>query len=237
MKRPFYAFWLILFSVISCRLPPLTLFNKVIQEDEYDLKMDNSYFAGLGCFESPDCLPEELRNLEYPIGIISEPSDSLGGLSPAVPLAAAITVSHDPDENIPSVFVNQCLARRYVRYLVSVDGNMRLIDSLEGLAAQYAPIESPQEALSYAIAATGFSAVNDLHKSPKPKLYSDTVEETYVNAVDEGYSVHLFDAYLCGCGPHIVQSVDVAVHKDGTIQRSQPVDAFSDPELDGLCID
>lgn len=236
MKRPLYALCLILIAVLGCWLPQFNLFNKVDDGNDYDLKMDNSYFAGLGCFESPGCLPEELKNLEDPIGIINEPGDMLGGLTPAVPLAVTLTVRHD-DVTIPAVYVKRCLSKGYVRYLVVVDGEMRLIDSIEGLAAQFAPIDSEEEALSYAIAATGFSAVNDLQKSPKPKLYSDTVEETFVKSTDSGYIVHLFDAYLCGCGPHIIPSIDVTVQKDGSIELSEPVDAFSDPKLDGMCID
>ena len=236
MKRSLYALCLILFAVLGCRLPQINLFNKVVRGNEYDLKMDNSYFAGLGCFESTDCLPEELKALEAPIGIISEPGDMLGGLTPTVPLAAAMTVRHD-DVTIPAVYVKRCLSKAYIRYLIAVDGEMRLIDSLEGLAAQFAPIDSEEEALSYAIAATGFSAVNDLHKSPKPKLYAETVEETYVKPVDGGYVVHLFNTYLCGCGPHIARSVNVTVHMDGSIELSEFEEAFSDPELDGMCID
>jgi hypothetical protein len=237
MKRSLLAFCIILFVLISCQFPQLNLFRKVTRGNEYNLKVDNSYFEGLGCFKSNDCLPEELRTLEYPVGIIEEPGNILGGLTPVIPLAVAITNNYDPEVKIPSVYVKRCSTQLYVRYLVYVEGNIHLIDSIEGLAAQFAPIESPEEALSYAIAATGLSAVNDLRKSPKPKLYSDDVKETYVKAAGEGYTVHLFDTYLCGCGPHITHSVDVMVNRDGTIQLSEPVDAFSDPQYDGICID
>ena len=236
MKRSLYALCLILFAILGCRLPRFNLFNRVIKGNEYDLKIDNSYFAGLGCFESNDCLPEEFMDLKDPIGYITEPDELLGGLMPAVPLAVAVSVRHD-DISIPAVYVKRCLSKAYIRYLIVVDEEMRLIDSLEGLAAQFAPIDSEEEALSYAIASTGFSAVNDLHEFPKPKLYADTVEETYVKSVDGGYIVHLFNTYLCGCGPHIARSVNVTVHMDGSLELSEFEEAFSDPQFDGICVD
>jgi len=236
MRRPLYAFFLILFLVLGCRLPELNLFKKVVRGDEFDLKMDNSYFAGLGCFESLDCLPQEFKELKDPIGYINKPDDLLGGLTPATILAVAGSALHD-DIVIPAVYVKRCLSKVYIRYLIVEDGKMRLIDSLEGLAKQFAPIDSKEEAFSYAMAATGFSAVNDLHRFPQPKFYAETIEETFVKPVDNGYIVHLFNTYLCGCGPHIIPSVDVTVHTDGSIEVSEPVDAFSEPKLDGMCID
>jgi hypothetical protein len=237
MKRSIYGFCLIFFIMISCQFPQPNLFKEINRENDYGLKMDNSYFEGLGCFESIDCLPEEIKNLEHPVSYIIKPANNLGGLTPVIPLAVAKTISRDPEDMIQSVYVERCSAKSYARYLVLFEGKIHLIDSIEGLAAQFAPIESQEEALSYAIAATGFSAIKDLRKSPKPKFYSDKIDETYVRAKGEGYIVHLFDDYLCGCGPHIAQSVDITVQKDGTIQLSAPVDAFSDPQYDGLCID
>jgi hypothetical protein len=79
--------------------------------------------------------------------------------------------------------------------------------------------------------------LNNIELIKRPTLYTNPVEETHVREIDSGYLVHLFDTYLCGCGPHIARSVDVTVFNDGTITFSEPQDAFSDPEYDGLCID
>jgi hypothetical protein len=237
MNRAFCVLSLVLVTLTACQLPQLNLFKKITHHPAPELQMDNSYFAGLGCFDSPKCLPDELQKISHPIGYISEPGNILGGLSPTIPLAVASTRGFTPEEEIPAVYVNRCMAQQYIRYLVNYEGEIRLIDSVEGLAALYAPIDSPDEALSYAIASTGFSAVNDLQNFPKPKIYADSVEETFVTSTAEGYVVHLFDTYLCGCGPHIVSSVDVKVRKDGSISLSEPVKSFSDPKMDGLCID
>ena len=126
---------------------------------------------------------------------------------------------------------------QYIRYLVLFEGQIQLVDSVDGLASLFAPIDSAEEALSYAVATSGLSALYDINETPDLKLYTTPVEETFVKETGDGYLVHLFHTYLCGCGPHIVRSMDVTVSKDGTITISEPVEAFSDPQYDGLCVD
>lgn len=211
--------------------------QKVIQHPAPSLKVDNSYFSSLGCFSDPSCLPRELQDIAHPIDNISEPADILGGLTPAFPLAVATTHGFTSEDEIPAVYVKRCMVQQYVRYLVIVDEEIHLVDSIEGLASIYAPLDSPDEALSYAIASTGSSAVYDLYENRELKFYVDAPEETFVREVNGGYLVHLFNTFLCGCGPHIVKSVNVTVKTDGAITLSDAVDVYSDPELDGLCID
>lgn len=227
----------ILLVLTGCNLVQGTNSKKVIQHPAPELEIDNSYFSSLGCFDDPACLQGNLRDLEYPIGTIAVPDNVLGGLDPSFPLAVVTNFGFDPEDEIPSVYVNRCMIEQYVRYLVVVEDEIKLVDSTEELAAIYAPIDSENEAFSYAIAATGLSAVNYLHSARELKYYVINPEESYVKATSKGYMVHLYDTYLCGCGPHIVQSVDVSVSTDGTISLSDAVDVYSNPETDGLCID
>lgn len=237
MKRISWVLIPVILILAGCNILPGSISKKVIQHAAPDIKMDHSYFENLGCFNNPDCLPENLRNLDYPIDYISKPADMLAGLDPSLPLAVANTNGFSAEDELPSVYVKSCMIQQYIRYLVLVNDEIRLIDSQEKLAALYAPIESENEALSYAIAATGLSAVYDLPEKTNMKWYTDKVEETYVTESGGGYLVHLFDTFLCGCGPHVVRSVDLIVSTDGSITFSDAVDAYSDPEMDGLCID
>jgi len=237
MRRKLLLLILALIILSGCGFPQLELGKKVIEHPAPDLKVDYTYFESLGCFPDPACLPAELQEIEHPVEYISEPGNILGGLSPAFPLAIASRRGFQPEDEIPAVHVNRCLADQYIRFLVLVDDRIRLVDSVEALAALYAPIESENEALSFAVAATGYSAVYDLDQPPKPRLHAEVVEETHVKTTADGYLVHLFDTYLCGCGPHIVPSVDVTVGRDGSISIGKPVEAFSDPKLDDLCVD
>lgn len=237
MKKMLTVLLVLAITLSGCSLPSLSLFKKVIQHPKPELSIDNSYFTGLGCFEDVTCLPPELQQIEYPINSLQPPGDILGGLDPVYPLAVGTRVHFADDPEIPAVHVMRCLGRQYVRYVVLVNDEMVLVDSLEKLAQLYAPIDSENEALSYAIAATGYTAVYDLHNTPRLKFYQKPIEETNVMKTGDGYKVHLFATYLCGCGPHIDKSVDVTVHTDGTIDVSELQDAYRDPKLDGLCID
>lgn len=247
MKRTFLFCCVVLLTLTACQLPSLQFVKDLIQrirpeEDNPaqptpDLKIDNAYFAELGCFEDPACLPDDLQRLDPPISSINEPSDILGGLNPVLPLAVGSTVLSRDEVEIPAVYVKRCMRYQFIRYLVANNGEIELVDSIEKLAKIYAPIESSEEALSYAVAATGYTALFDLGRKSKLVFYDPLVETTSVSLAEGNYHVGLFDNYMCGCGPHITRSVEVTVHLDGTIETAEPQDAFSDPEYDGLCID
>jgi hypothetical protein len=237
MKRALALISLIVMLLASCRLSQFNPFKPVEEYPAPEFKMDNTRFTELGCFESIDCLPESLKNIEFPISSIDAPDDSFGGLNPQLPIALAGTMSFDHETKIPAVFEKGCMASYYVRYLVEVEGELRLIDSTEGLKELYAPIESEDEALSYAIAVTGYSAINDLDLHPEYKRYTQPLVESHATYDGEQYSVLLYDTYICGCGPHVVSSVDVTVQQDGSFSLSEPMGAFSDPATNDLCID
>ena len=231
MKRALLS-CMVLLVLISCRWQ-----DNIIEQSKPDLKIDNSYFSSEGCFNELSCSPQGFQQPDPPITMIQKPSDLLGGLTPAYPLAVGSTVLYRDEEEIPAVFINRCMRSQYIRYLVRVENETILVDSVESLAHLYAPIDSSEEALSYAIATTGYSALFDIDAIKKPRFHTNPVEETFVQEIEDGYVVHLFNTYLCGCGPHITQSVDVTVYKDGVIQLAEPEDAFSDPQYDDLCVD
>lgn len=237
MKRTLLSISLILLTLISCSLYQFNPFKRVIHYPVPEVKMDNTTFSDLGCFTSTDCLPDEIKNIDAPITAIYTPSDLLGGLNPRLPLAVASTITFDDDPEVPSVYRESCMATNNVRYLVVVDDEMLLIDSAEKLKELYAPIESEVEALSYAVAVTGLSALYDLDTQPRLKHLNKPLEESHSTYDGEVFHVHLFDTNICGCGPHITESVEVTVRQDGSLEIADPVEAFRDPALDGLCVD
>lgn len=237
MKRSLILISLIVLFLASCRLSQFNPFNRVEEYPSPEFTADNSRFAELGCFYSIDCLPADLKAIQFPITSIYPLDDSFGGLDPIIPLAKTGTMSFDYDTVIPAVYTKGCMGTYYVRYLVELDGEIRMIDSAEGLQQLYAPIESEEEAMSYAVAVTGLTPLNDLHEHREYKRYTRPLVESHSTFDGKQYTVNLFDDYLCGCGPHIVSSVIVTVQQDGSFSLSEPVGAFSDPETDGLCID
>ena len=201
------------------------------------MTVDNSYFAGLGCFESTDCLPETLKNSDPPIDSIEEPSNFLGGLDPALPIAKAATYGFNVETTPPAFYTTGCMIPQYVRYLVLVEYEIQLIDSAEEMRQLYAPIETPEEALSFAMAVTGYEALYDLKGQFLLNRIANPLEESNVIFDGEAYIVHLFDTNICGCGPHVVESIDVSVFPGGSYILDDPVQAYSDPKTDLLCID
>lgn len=237
MKRALALLSLTVLLMASCRLSQFNPFKQVKEYPAPEFKVDNTRFTELACFETTECLPESLKHITFPIDSITPIDNSYGGLKPQLPLAITGTMSFDHDTVIPAVYTQGCMAAYYVRYLVEVDGEIRLVDSVEVLKELYAPIESEDEALSYAVAVTGFNTLNDFDLHPEYKRYIKPLVESHATYDGKQFTVNLFDTYICGCGPHIVSSVIITVQQDGSFSLSEPVGAFSDPATDDLCVD
>lgn len=175
----------------------------------------NSPLAGLGCLS------------------ISQPPAELGALSPP----QSIAVCRARAESGAGIYRAGCLLPTVVRYVIYRNGQFDVIDTPTELAAAYAPIESETEALSYALAVTGFQAQYDLSADAGYRFLTSKLEDTHVTAVDGGYKVHVYHYRLCGCGPHTYTAVDLLVTTGGEVQTLDQTPAYEDPADDGLCID
>ncbi|PKN98684.1 MAG: hypothetical protein CVU42_10730 [Chloroflexi bacterium HGW-Chloroflexi-4] len=237
MKRLFVFVGLAVMLLASCRLSQINPFKSIEEYPAPEFTFDNTRFAELGCFDSPDCLPANLESIEFPVDWIYPLDNAYGGLDPKLPMAQAGNMGFAEDPAIPSVYIQGCMGTYYVRYLVEVDGEIQLVDSAEGLKDLFAPIESEDEALSYAVAVTGLTPLNDLNSHPFYKRYTRPLVESHSIFDGNLFTVNLYDDYICGCGPHIVTMVTVTVQQDGTFSKSEPINAFSDPKTNGMCID
>lgn len=227
----------VLLALTSCSILQFKRTPDIIQHDQPALSLDDSYFVSINCYSDRSCLPEEMTSTDPQYDHLGKAPDLLGGLTPSIPLAVLTSNWYQPIPDVQFMYIKPCLSTRHVRYVARVNGELILLDSVESMAAMYAPIESAEEALSYALATTGYSAVYDLESTPNLKLMVDPLEESYVTETPEGYTAHLFDTFLCGCGPHIIRSVEVQVSRDGKVTQSQPMDAYRDPDIDDLCVD
>ncbi len=170
--------------------------------------------------------------------IISPLDDSLGGLDPVMPVMSCRTERMFEDLP-PEEFLYDigCGDNLYVRMFTWHDGEFDLIKGVPDLKRLFTPVESEVEAVSYAVAATGYRAEYGFEPVKGYRFFTDTIEETHVVEVDEGYVVNLFGYVICGCGPHTNYRVDVTVTKDGDVSVGEPIPLFEDPEQDGLCVD
>lgn len=164
---------------------------------------------------------------------ISKPPADLGALSPAYPLALC-RARADAGEGL---YRSGCLLPTVARYVIHRNGQFELIETSAELAAVYAPIESEAEALSYALAATGYEARYGLSADAGYRRLTSPLEDTHVTAVDGGYEVTVYQYRLCGCGPHTYTAVRLKVTVGGEVQVLDRTPAFEDPADDGLCID
>jgi hypothetical protein len=118
------------------------------------------------------------------------------------------------------------------------------------LRRAFAPIESPEEALSYAVAATGYRTkfepeeyddmawAADLGEAVIYEYFTDELEDTHVVETGDGYVVYLFEFSPISCSPYPVWSVPVEVRTDGTVTELDDirVKLYQDSNL-WICID
>ncbi len=162
------------------------------------------------------------------------PAPILGGLAPGYPVAWCITETFAGGEDQQP---ESCLRHRdgLIQICTSIvvfqDGRPRIIADLEQLRHVFAPIESPDEALSYAVAVTGYQAkfepedYDDMSWAAgedEPLIYeyfTAQLEDTHVVETGDGYNVYLFDFSPLSCSPHPVWSVPIQVTTDGAVSE------------------
>lgn len=237
-----HYFWLpvgLLFLLVACQSEP-----NFINHSPPNLT-DTTITILPGCPDetSGQCISDSTR-VAFGCDEVQAPPGSLGGLQPAYPIAACHLI---PGQMTPETqaeideglyfFYTGGLFGSYVRYVVFQDGEFRLVKSEEELRTIYAPIESPDEALSYAQAVTNLSAYYGLSYTPGYEYEVDTIEDTSVTPEADGYKLRLFHDAMFGCGPHWTSEVELHVSTDGTIEELGSKPLFRDPNADELCID
>jgi hypothetical protein len=170
----------------------------------------------------------------------------MGGLKPSYPIAIC-AMKYIPGEGTEELaaeiesgqffYYTGGLFGSYVRYIIYQNGEFVLLKTEEELRKLFAPIESPDEALSYVLVAKNLSAYYGLHYDPAYKYEVDAIEDTYVTPNADGYLIHLFNYQAFGCGPHWTSEVDVYVSVAGNIEERNSRQSFRDPGLDELCVD
>ncbi len=163
------------------------------------------------------------------------PTKHLGGLTPRVPIVECTFWKKNwtADEGILD---KGCAAPIYNKYIVLSDGEFKLINNREEFKQFFAPVETPEEALSFAVALTGSYPVYDIEIPSHYVVYVPEIEETYVKETSDGFVVHLFHHTICGCGPHPVYAVDYLVTRTGEVKEISRQKIYEDP-TDRICAD
>jgi len=211
---------IIVFSLLtSCQFSS----PRIINHEEPNIKADFSPFTNIGCkywaYDSYACGEgSPLLNLGC---TTIEDKPLLGGLSPNYPIATCTiqinewsSVADLPSDGCVYVYGGQTTSCN--RYVIYKDNKYQLIKTPDEFRAFYAPIESPEEALSFVLASDNFVAKYGQTKN-KDYIYSvQVIEDTFVETIADGYIVHVFDTNS-SCEPFQTWLVSIKVTFDGQL--------------------
>ena len=230
----------LLLVLVACQFRP-----KFLNHPQPNLSVTFDVFDASGCLKdsSGQCTSESTL-AALGCNEIQVPPSLLGGLNPSYPIAVCQIIPDQAEADTQAeiekglyFFYTGGLFGRYVRYVILKEGEFRLLKSEAEFQAIYAPVETPEEALSYVLAVTNLSAYYGLAHDPAYKYEVGTIEDTHVTLEPDGYKLHLFHDAVFGCGPHWISEVEVHVSTEGVIRELSRTPIFRDPNQDDLCVD
>jgi hypothetical protein len=211
-----------------------------VNHDAPAITFDRTSLEAAGCtfdeFDGVSC-PANSPIASLPCSSVSLPGDLLGALSGDVTLVARCQqIATEPDAQAESIYKSGCMLLQQNIYLVEFQGYIVQIGSAEAFRTNFAPIEDADEALSYALALTGLIARYDVAPTDGLTYFTDHIEDTYVQQVEDSYLVHLWHQEICGCSPFMASQVDVLVHPDGALDWLGAIPTWLD-DTRQICVD
>ena len=253
IRRIIIPLFVLLLVALGCSLPALPFLHpqptpsgsiapEFVNVPASALSMDLTPFTNAGCKADEQgalrCPPNLPPFDQFGCTEILDAPQLLGGLTPSAPLMRCIR-DQVPDKELSpdQYFFNQgCLLGSYVSYLAYLNGQFVLIRNKAELKATFGPVDSEDEALSYALAATGFKALYGL-KNDNMRYLATHIEDTQVKREENQYRVSLYSFATCGCGPHGMSLRVVLVKFNGDVVLNDPQPVWEDPTQDGMCVD
>jgi hypothetical protein len=135
------------------------------------------------------------------------------------------------------VYRTGCRITSWHRYVVAEGKKLELIDTKEAFVKRFAPVETPAEALAFAVAMTDGKALFKIELPKDAEVFLKTIDPTSVTPVADGYKVRLYRYQFCGCGPHNHLAVDYLVTRAGEVRELSSKPAWLDPKSKKLCVD
>jgi hypothetical protein len=196
----------------------------VIEYPPLDWSVNEQRLSDLECDEN---LKESCPDL-VALGCddIEGPRFYLGGLQPPYAVMECI---HENEVLPNSEYYKQPagLDTRYRSYAIYQEGTFRLIIKKSEFKKIFAPVESTEEAISYAMAMTSLQARFDLNSKDDIEYLVEVIEETHAEETPEGYLVYLFDwSHKMGCDIHPFYAVIILVTRDGDVREVERQEIF-----------
>ncbi|MBD1938852.1 hypothetical protein H6F73_16280 [Microcoleus sp. FACHB-68] len=202
--------------------------------------VDISGFIQAGCVQEGENLNCSKIKLEEKFSCerIIPPSGALIGLSPALPIAECTFINRNTSTTSEGISRKGCRLPLYNKYIVlTADNEFKEIATKEAFQKFFAPVEKPEEALSFAVALTKSYPRSKITVPKEFRVFVPKIKDTSVKKIASGYQVNLFDYQVCGCGPHPHYAVDYTVTKTGEVTEISREKIYEDPKQDGLCVD
>lgn len=210
----------------------------VIDYPPLDWAINGQRLREVGCTEKLEESCPELVALGC--DEISGPRFYLGGLQPPYVVMECI---HENGEPPNREYFKQLpgLDTRYRSYVLYQDGTYRLLIKKSEFKRVFAPVESTDEAISYAIAMTSLGARFDIDPDANIDYLVDVIEETHAEETPDGYLVYLFDwSHKMGCDTHPFYAVKVLVTPEGDvheIERQEIYRSYACFDFEALTLD
>ncbi|MBP7737553.1 MAG: hypothetical protein KA369_16350 [Spirochaetes bacterium] len=160
-------------------------------------------------------------------------NDLAGSLTPAYPMA----MGKERIKRTDCLFYRGCTAPEGFTLIIKTGDGYRIARNQDDLKKFFAPIETREEALSYAFISTGLKPEYKFDLGKKPRTFVWKINSTYSIEKGNGYEVNLFDYRECGCGPHPYTMNIYRVGRNGDLIKIETVKYYEDPDQDGLCVD
>ncbi|MCI0617896.1 hypothetical protein L0244_33405 [bacterium] len=195
------------------------------------------------CYEVPahlDCTQLGIEK-QYGCSPVQEVPSYLGGLSPKVPIVECIFYGKWGEETKDGIrYKGAGMIPVFNKYIVFESSGFKVLNNPSEFKKFFVPIESAEEALSYAAAITGSYPIYRIEIPKGYKREASIIRSTYVELLpgpSSGYKVHLFDYKVGGCGPHHHYAIDYMVTIDGSLKEVERQNIWRNPKEDNLCAD
>ena len=213
---------------------------KIINHERPNIQSNFLPFTNVGCKSSAYDFRYDCEEGSQLLGlgcnsIIDMPL--LGGLSPNYPIAACDLEinewSYTADIPVDGcVYTDGVQITSCYRYVIYKDDKYQLIKTLDEFRALYAPIDSPEEALSFTLASDNFIAKYGQTKN-NDYIYSvQVLEDTYVETTADGYIAHVFETNT-NCEPFETRADTIKVTHDGHLIKLNSFIVYSDTSQSG----
>lgn len=193
-----------------------------------EIENDSNGFIDAGCLAEDYNLNCDSLGLEERFGCmrIVNASQELENLSPQLPVVECLYLGKESG-GFQGILREGCMMPLFRKYIAKQGEEIKLIESIDDFRSEFAPVETKEEALAFAIALTSSLPRYDTSVPEGYFLVSPAIVPTYANETEEGYIVHLFDSELCGCGTHPYYAVDYLVSRDGNVTELSREEVFN----------